>query len=180
MDRQSLGLGTASLAFLCLLGGAASPQEAVKRPPGATALDAAVRGINGYNASGQSPLADDGEYLRRVMLDLVGFPPSGQQVKAFVADARENKRGAMVDDLLASDDFADYWARQFAEVYFGNYHDVPMQTAPPLSKASSAKIIDRFIEWFRMKLQKDAPYSEIVGQMLDARGTDEGDPALAY
>jgi len=180
MDRHSLGLGTASLAFLCLLGGAAAPQEAAKRPPGAAAIDAVVRGINGYNAPGQSPLADDGEFLRRVMLDLVGSPPSGAQVKAFVADARENKRAAMVDELLASDDFADYWTRQFAEVYFGNYHDVPMQTAPPLSKAASARIVDAFVKWFRMKLQKDAPYSEIVSQMLDARGTDEGDPALAY
>src|SRR5262245_30813076 len=138
MDRHSLGLGTASLAFLCLLG--ASPQEAAKRPPGAAALDAAVRGINGYNAAGQSPLADDGEVLRRVMLDLVGYPPTGAQVKAFVADARENKRAATLDDLLASDEFADYWARQFAEVYFGNYHDVPMLTAPPLSKPASSRI----------------------------------------
>ncbi|HVE39049.1 MAG TPA: DUF1549 domain-containing protein [Planctomycetota bacterium] len=178
MDRHSVGLATASLAFLCLLG--ASPQEAVKRPPGAAALDAAVRGINGYNASGQSPLADDGEFLRRVMLDLVAYPPSGAQVKAFVADTRENKRAAIVDELLASDDFADYWARQLAEVYFGNYHDVPMQTTPPLSKAASARIVGRFVDWLRMKLQKDAPYSEIVSQMLDARGTDEGDPALAY
>src|ERR1043165_8056561 len=120
MKSHTLGLGT---AFLCLLGGAASPQqEAVKRPPGAAALDAAVRGINGYNPSGQSPLANDGEFLRRVMFDLVGYPPSGAQVKAFAADPRENKRAAIVDELLSNDDFADYWSRLFAESYFGNYH----------------------------------------------------------
>jgi hypothetical protein len=180
MDRHSVGLATASLAILCLLGGAAAPQEARKRPPGAAAIDGAVKGIQGYNLATQAPLADDGEFLRRVMLDLVGSPPNSAQVKSFAADASEDKRAAKVDELLASDEFADYWSRQFAEVYFGNYHDVPMQTAPPLSKAASARIVDRFLEWFRMKLQKDAPYSEIVSQMLQALGSDEGDPALAY
>jgi hypothetical protein len=181
MDRHSPGLGTASLAFLCLLGGAASPQEASpKRPPGAAAIDAAVRGIPGYNLATQAPLADDGEFLRRVMLDLVGYPPNSNQVKSFAAGMAENKRAAKVDELLASDDFPEYWSRLFAEVYFGNYHDVPMQTAPPLSKTASARIVDNFVKWFQLKLQKDAPYSEIVGQMLDARGSDEGDPALAY
>src|SRR5437764_97036 len=117
MDRHSLGLGTASLAILCLLGGAASPQEAVKKPPGAAAIDAAVKNIPGYTIATQAPPADDGEFLRRVMFDLVGFPPTGDQVKAFVADAGENKRAATVDELLASNDFADYWSRQFAEVF---------------------------------------------------------------
>jgi hypothetical protein len=180
MDRHTLGLGTASLAFLCLLGSSASPQEARKRPPGAAAIDAAVKGIPGYTLASQTPLADDAEFLRRAMLDLVGYPPNGAQVKTFVADPSEEKRAAKVDELLAGDDFADYWSRQFAEVYFGNYHDVPMQTSPPLSKAASARIVDGFVNWLQLKLQKDAPYSDIVGQMLDARGTDEGDPALAY
>src|SRR5438477_11110879 len=107
MDRHSLSLGTASLAFLCFLGGPAAPQGGPKRPPGATAIDAAVRGISGYNLATQSLSADDGEFLRRVMFDLVGFPPSGAQVKAFVAETNENKRAAKVDELLASDDFAD-------------------------------------------------------------------------
>lgn len=180
MDRHSLGLGTASLAVLCLLGGIASPQEPPKKPPGAAALDAAVRGISGYNTAAQAPLADDGEFLRRVMFDLVGYPPSGPQVKAFIADTAEGKRAAKVDELLASDDFADYWSRLFAEVYFGNYHDVTMQTQPALSKPASARIVGDFLSWFRLKLQKDTPYSEIVAQMVDARGSDEGDPALAW
>jgi len=177
---QKTLLGTALLLLLTLAAPPASHSQSAKKPksPLSSGIDSsAASGMGGAKASA---LTEDGEFLRRVMLDLVGSPPSGAQVKAFVADARENKRAAMVDELLASDDFADYWTRQFAEVYFGNYHDVPMQTAPPLSKAASARIVDAFVKWFRMKLQKDAPYSEIVSQMLDARGTDEGDPALAY
>src|SRR6185295_19695077 len=83
MDRHSPGLGTASLALLCLLG-AAEPQETSKRPPGTAQVDGAVRNIKGYTISSQAPPSDDGEFLRRVMFDLVGYPPSGPQVKAFV------------------------------------------------------------------------------------------------
>jgi len=114
------------------------------------------------------------------MFDLVGYPPSGPQVKAFVADPSERKRAAKIDELLASEDFAEYWSRLFAEVYFGNYHDVVMATTPAMSKPASARIVNDFLKWFRLKLQKDAPYTEIVAAMLEARGSDEGDPALAY
>ncbi|MBI3854962.1 MAG: DUF1553 domain-containing protein [Planctomycetes bacterium] len=178
MSRHSLGPATASLALLCLLGAPAAPQEASKRPPGASAIDGAVRNIKGYAAP--AAIAEDGEFLRRVMFDLVGFPPSGAQVKEFIADPAENKRAAKVEELLASDDFADYWSRLFAEVYFGNYHDVPMATLPAMSKPASARIVSDFLKWFKLKLQKDAPYTEIVSAMLDARGSDQGDPALAY
>jgi hypothetical protein len=125
-------------------------------------------------------LVEDGEFLRRVMLDLVGYPPNLDQVKAFMAAGEANKRSAKVDELLASEEFADYWSRLFCEVYFGNYHDVNMDTMPKLSKAASARIVEDFRTWFRLKLSKDASYVEIIRDMLDARGTDQGDPALAY
>jgi hypothetical protein len=179
MDRHSPGLATASLALLCLLG-SAEPQETAKRPPGTSMVDGAVRNIKGYTISTQAPLADDGEYLRRLYFDLLGYPPNAAQVKAFLADPSETRRAAMVDQLLASEDFADYWSRLFAEVYFGNYHDVVMSTMPAMSKPASARIVADFLKWFRLKLQKDAPYTEIVAAMLEARGSDEGDPALAY
>jgi len=54
-----------------------------------------------------SPIAEDGEFLRRVMLDLVGYPPSLAQVKAFMADANPDKRSEKIDQLIDSEDWAD-------------------------------------------------------------------------
>jgi hypothetical protein len=178
MGRHSLG--TATLALTCLLGVSAAPQEGNRKPAAAAAIDSGVKGIPNYAAAAQSALADDGEFLRRLMLDLVGYPPTATQVKQFAADATEGKRLAKIDELLASDDYADYWSRLFAEVYFGNYHDVTMNVGPALSKPASARIVGDFLKWFRLRLQKDAPYTETVAAMLEARGSDEGDPALAY
>ncbi|HLY75213.1 MAG TPA: DUF1549 domain-containing protein [Planctomycetota bacterium] len=178
MGRHSPG--TALVALSCLLGVSAAPQEGKTKPAASAAIDSGVRGIPNYAAALQSPVADDGEFLRRLMLDLVGYPPTAPQLRAFMADSSEGKRSAKIDELLATDDFADYWTRLFAEVYFGNYHDVAMNVGPALSRPASARIVGDFLKWFKLKLQKDASYAEIVSAMLDARGSDEGDPALAY
>src|SRR5678815_5065470 len=102
MGRHSLG--TATLALTCLLGVSAAPQEGNRKPAASAAIDSGVKGIPNYAAASQSPLADDGEFLRRLMIDLVGYPPTAAQVKQFAADATEGKRLAKIDELLASDD----------------------------------------------------------------------------
>ncbi len=186
-----VGVG-ALLVLFCLGSGAmSSPQDkdtkaapatqsSASKPSSSATIDGGVKSIAGYNTQKQTGVAEDGEFLRRVMLDLVGYPPNLQQVKDFMAVTEANKRPAKIDELLASDDWSDYWSRLFAEVYFGNYHEVAMDTQPKLSKASSARIVADFMKWFKLKLSKDAPYTEIVRDMLDARGTDAGDPALGY
>jgi hypothetical protein len=162
------------------VGAQSAPQEGPGKPGVTTALDGAVKGISGYNMKDQANVCDDGEFLRRVMLDLIGYPPNLEQVKAFIADTNPKKREAKIDQLLASEEWADYWTRQWAEVLFGNYHDVTMDTMPKLDKPSSQRIVKDFLNWFKLKLTKDAPWTDIVAQMIEARGSDEGDPALAY
>ena len=177
MARAKVGAGILLLLF-SLGGGANSAPDDAQKPSVCSTIDSAVKSIAGYKD--EAPLADDGEFLRRVMLDVVGYPPNLDRVKAFIADTNPNKRVQIINDLLETDDFADLWARMFAEVFFGNYHDVTMDTMPKLSKASTARIVGDFLKWFKLKLSKDTPYTEIVSQMIDARGTDEGDPALAW
>ncbi len=168
MTRAGSGAGVV-LLFLGL-GTAAGPQEA-RKPSLAAAIDGVVRSA--------TPVAEDGEFLRRVMLDLVGYPPTLEQVKAFLADTNPGKRTARIEELVESDHFADLWSRQFAEGFFGDYTD-PQMDIMGLGQDAKRAIVADFIGWFRTKLQKDRPYTEIVFEMLDAKGKTEGDPALAY
>jgi hypothetical protein len=55
--------------------------------------------------------ADDATFLRRVWLDLAGRVPSALVAREFLDDPRKDKRVRLVDALLASEDFADHWAR---------------------------------------------------------------------
>jgi hypothetical protein len=184
-------VGAGALLVLCLLVSGATSQDAgktqagqasgtdAKKPPSTSAIDSAAKSIPGYNTKAAG-LSSDGEFLRRVMLDLVGYPPNLDEVKAFIADQNPSKRVQKIEDLVNSDHWADLWARQFAEVYFGDYHEVVMDTMPKLGKASTSRIVNDFINWFKLQLSKDKPYTDIVSAMLDARGSDKGDPAMAY
>lgn len=60
-----------------------------------------------------SPQADDAAFLRRARLDLTGTLPTPQEVAAFRKDPA---RAALVDRLLKSDEFADYWTLRFARM----------------------------------------------------------------
>jgi hypothetical protein len=49
-----------------------------------------------------SPLADDGEFLRRASLDLAGTLPTSRAARAFLTSREADKRRKLIDGLLAS------------------------------------------------------------------------------
>ena len=172
----------AAVLILLLLGSTASshPQQQKKpKSPLSSGIDSNAASLAGTGKL--SPLADDGEFLRRVMLDLVGYPPSLEQVKAFIADTNVDKRSEKIDQLLETEDWADRTARLFCEGWFGDYHKVPIMISPKLDGGAETRIANDFVAWMKLKLSKDAPYNrEIVDQIIKARGTGTGDPALLW
>jgi hypothetical protein len=180
MRRGTVGAAVLLLCFL-MAGAESHPQSALKKPksPLSSGIDSNASSL--YGNAKPSPLADDGEFLRRVMLDLVGYPPSLEQVKAFMADTNVDKRSEMIDKLLDTEDWADRTSRLMCEGWFGNYHDVPIMLSPALDKGAQARITKDFVVWLKGKLQKDAPYNrEIVDSIIRARGTGTGDPAMLW
>ncbi|HEV8435213.1 MAG TPA: DUF1549 domain-containing protein [Thermoanaerobaculia bacterium] len=61
-------------------------------------------------------LSTDAEFLRRVSLDLTGQIPDSATVVAFVNDQTPDKRSRKIDELLASDAFADRWTMWFGDL----------------------------------------------------------------
>ena len=60
--------------------------------------------------------ADRPTLIRRLSLDLLGIPPSPEEVEAFLADEREDAYGALVDRLLASPHFGERMAVPYLDV----------------------------------------------------------------
>ncbi|HTM55859.1 MAG TPA: DUF1549 domain-containing protein [Pirellulales bacterium] len=60
--------------------------------------------------------ADDETFLRRLALDLVGRPPTPEEVTAFALDNAADKRDKAVDRLLAHSEFGENWARYWRDV----------------------------------------------------------------
>ena len=63
-----------------------------------------------------APRADRATLLRRAYLDLVGLPPSPEDVAAFVADQSPRAFAKVVDRLLASPQYGERWARHWLDL----------------------------------------------------------------
>ena len=69
-------------------------------------------------AKGLKPVADANRrtLVRRVYFDLVGLPPTPEDVEAFVADDSPNSLATLVDRLLDSERFGERWGRHWLDV----------------------------------------------------------------
>ncbi|MCA9082017.1 MAG: DUF1549 domain-containing protein, partial [Planctomycetaceae bacterium] len=69
-------------------------------------------------AAGFAPAAsaEPGKLLRRVSLDLIGLPPTLEQLAAFQRDPSPEHYERIVDELLASPRYGEKWARQWLDL----------------------------------------------------------------
>src|SRR2546426_3236048 len=64
-----------------------------------------------------APLANDEEFLRRAYVDAIGFLPTPEKIRSFVADTDPNKRDKLIDSLIGTEEFADQWAYYYGELF---------------------------------------------------------------
>ncbi|HVW38929.1 MAG TPA: DUF1549 domain-containing protein, partial [Pirellulales bacterium] len=64
-----------------------------------------------------SPAATDAEWCRRVFLDLIGRIPTIQELESYLVDNSRAKRARLVDELLASDEHAEAYARHWTTIW---------------------------------------------------------------
>ena len=69
-------------------------------------------------ARGLTPIADAGRsrLLRRASFDLIGLPPTPEELDAFLADDDPEAFARVVDRLLASPRFGERWGRHWLDV----------------------------------------------------------------
>ncbi|MBC7965043.1 MAG: DUF1549 domain-containing protein, partial [Fuerstia sp.] len=115
----------------------------------------------------QSPEADRRTLIRRVYYDLIGLPPTPEDVDAFVANADPLAYEKIVDRLLASPRYGERWARHWLDtIHFadshGYEHDVGRDNAWPFRDY----VIDAFnrdtswTRFIREQLATDVFYPE--------------------
>jgi hypothetical protein len=106
-----------------------------------------------------APPADRPTLLRRVTFDLLGLPPSLEEVAAFVADRSPDALAKVVDRLLASPHFGERWGRHWLDLVRyaesrGHEFDYPQPGA--------AEYRDYVIRAFNA----DVPYNQFVKEHL--------------
>jgi WD40 repeat protein/mono/diheme cytochrome c family protein len=117
-----------------------------------------------------SSLADDYEFVRRVYLDLTGLPPTPEQVQTFVGDPSEmrTKRDALIERLIGSDDYIEYWTNKWADLLMVNRKFLGVEGSVALRG------------WIRGELAANTPYNQFVHKILTASGSTKENPAAAY
>lgn len=159
------------------------PQEPPKPDPvafQAALIDAAVSRVPGFSRDVVAPACDDGEFLRRVMLDLVGYPPNAGELRDFEKDPAPDKRSAKVSQLLATDRFADFWARRWRDVLIGDYRTTPVEPLKSADPAERERLMESFRDWLASRIAADRPWSDTVREILEAEGDVLASPAIAY
>ena len=112
----------------------------------------------------------DGEFLRRIYLDLTGRIPSPERAEAFLNSAASDKRAQLVEELLGSPGYAD----QFA-LFLGNRFKV---TRAHESISNPAR--DVFHQFLVDLFAKDRPYNDFVRELLSAAGEVDSIPGTQF
>ena len=114
-----------------------------------------------------SQLSSDEEFLRRVCLDVAGALPPSQRTREFLADRDPRKRDRLIEVLLNSPQYVDYWT-----LLFGNVLRVSFNTT------SDENRTQEYWDWARRSLAENKPYDQMARERLAAKGY--GGPTVHY
>lgn len=107
-----------------------------------------------------SDLASDAEFLRRVCLDLTGTLPPPERVREFLALKDPKKRERVVDALIGSPEFVDYWTFRFSDIF----------RVAIFANGLTPKFSQKYWEWIRENVATNRPYDEVARERLSAQG----------
>lgn len=115
-----------------------------------------------------SDLCTDAVFLRRAYLDTLGLLPTADEARAFLADQRPDKRGRLIDELLARPEFAEFWALKWSDVLRNE------------EKALDRKGVQVFHDWIRQCLRDGKPLNEFARELIAGRGSTYSHPEANY
>ncbi len=111
---------------------------------------------------------DDAGFIRRVMLDTVGVPPTAEELRRFLTDTAPDKRTVLIDRVLDDPRWADHWMPVWQDLLAEN----PNILNPTLNNTGP------FRWWLYESLLDDLPLDRMVTQLVLQRGGErEGGPA---
>lgn len=108
---------------------------------------------------------------RRLYLDLIGIPPTPDQLEAFLRDATPNADEKLVDRLLADPRYAERWARHWLDV-------VRYGESDGLENDIIIGNLWRYRDWVIDAFDSDMPYDRFV--TLQIAGGDDVHPTKAW
>ncbi|MFM8537458.1 MAG: DUF1549 domain-containing protein [Planctomycetaceae bacterium] len=126
------------------------------------------------NTLSPAPEADRRTLIRRLSFDLLGLPPSPEEVIAFEGDASPDAYERLVDRLLASPHYGERWARHWLDIaHYADTHGFERDQLRPNAW--------RYRDWVIDALNRDLPYDEFLRRQIagDVVAPDDPDHVVA-
>jgi hypothetical protein len=105
-----------------------------------------------------SPEADRTTLIRRLSLDLIGLPPTPEEVDAFLADTSENAYAKLVDRLLASPHHGERWGRHWLDA--ARYADTDG------FEKDKTRHVWFYRDWVINAFNRDLPYDQFIIEQI--------------
>jgi hypothetical protein len=116
-----------------------------------------------------SDVSDDSTYLRRVTLDIVGRLPTVEEAELFLEDNSTNKRVALVDRLISTEGYAEFFANKWSSLLRNKR-----------SNGAQLRTTMAFYDWIKESFYNNKPYDRFVRQILAASGDIKQSPPTAW
>jgi hypothetical protein len=143
--------------------------EVAKLPPVRNFVDELV--FKKLKAVGMPPsdVCDDATFIRRATIDIAGRLPSSEETKRFLADKHPSKREYLIDSLLDSPDYAEYFANKWSALLRNKR-----------GTDTHARANFGFYNWIRDSFLENKPYNEFVSEILTASGDMTQNPPATW
>ncbi len=105
-----------------------------------------------------SPEADRATLLRRLSLDLVGIPPTPEEIDAFIADTASDATEKVVDRLLANPHYGERWARVWLDL--ARYADTHGY------EKDARRVMWPYRDWVIEAYNQDMPFDRFTVEQL--------------
>lgn len=151
VSRRAFIGGAAALAMLQEGYGASSADMKVFSPTGGQAADFLL--------------------CRRLYLDICGRIPTPEEVNEYTKSRDVKKREKLIDQLLDSDDYADYWSMRYCD-FLRVKSEFPINLWPNAVYVYHHRIRDSIL--------KDEPWNDFARAMLFARGSNFRVPEVNF
>ncbi len=168
---MNLRSASALLTAICLAGACSLAASAGVAPTAQESVDRLV--FDRLQRLGVRPagLCSDEAFVRRAYLDVIGTLPAPEEVGAFLADRSPCKRDALVDRLLARDEFADYWAMKWCDL-------LRVKSEFPINLWPNA--VQAYHRWIRTAIKENLPYDRFARELLTASGSNFRVPQVNF
>jgi hypothetical protein len=113
--------------------------------------------------------ADETALVRRLYFDLIGLPPSPQQVDDYLNNPSTRRWEELIDALLANPAYGEHWGRYWLDL-------VRYAESDGWNQDAYRPVVWRYRDYVVRSFNQDRPYPQFVRQQLAGDQLDDDDP----